>query len=397
MTRKEFIRLSTLLGIGMPFLGTTTSCTKNDLIAPFEVNFSGKVLIIGAGAAGLTAGYILKRHHIDFEILEASSIYGGRVKGIKDFVDFPIDLGAEWIHDRPDILSRIISNGEVEGNVELINYSPEELYVWRDGDLKKRNLFTNFYGEYKFKNSGWFDFFETFIVPSVRDQIVLNSPILEIDYSSDKVHLTNTTGDTFEGDRVIVTVPLNMLRNNSIQFIPEYPAKKVNALENVPMPDGIKVFIEFKEKFFPDILAFGTLIDFVNDSEGERIYYDAAFRKDTDRHVLGLFSVGPEATTYTEIKTDSQLIEYILDELDEIFDGQARQHYIQHVVQNWSKEPYIMGSYSHYDNDGDKEILTEPIDDLVYFAGEAYAPEAYSTVHGACESAYVAVEQILAG
>jgi monoamine oxidase len=44
-----------------------------------------------------------------------------------------------------------------------------------------------------------------------------------------------------------------------------------------------------------------------------------------------------------------------------------------------------------------RKSLRNQLMTLVYFAGEAYAPEAYSTVHGACESAYVAVEQILAG
>ena len=56
MTRKEFIQMSALLGIGLPFLSIfLESCDKDDidLYPEFEVNFNGKVLIIGAGAAGL--------------------------------------------------------------------------------------------------------------------------------------------------------------------------------------------------------------------------------------------------------------------------------------------------------------------------------------------------------
>ena len=56
------------------------------------------VLIIGAGVAGLTAGHILEQHGISLEILEASETFGGRLKKTDDFADFPIDLGAEWIH-----------------------------------------------------------------------------------------------------------------------------------------------------------------------------------------------------------------------------------------------------------------------------------------------------------
>ena len=56
------------------------------------------VLIIGAGAAGITAGHLLAERGVDFEILEASSTHGGRVRKVDDFVDFPIDIGGEWIH-----------------------------------------------------------------------------------------------------------------------------------------------------------------------------------------------------------------------------------------------------------------------------------------------------------
>jgi len=83
MTRKEFIEKSLLMGIGLPFLSSTflQSCSKDDSIFPkFQTNFSGKVIIVGAGAAGLAAGYLLKRYGVDFEIIEAASVYGGRLK-----------------------------------------------------------------------------------------------------------------------------------------------------------------------------------------------------------------------------------------------------------------------------------------------------------------------------
>ena len=51
--------------------------------------FDGKVIIIGAGAGGLSAGYLLQQQGIDFEILEASASYGGRMRINTDFADFP--------------------------------------------------------------------------------------------------------------------------------------------------------------------------------------------------------------------------------------------------------------------------------------------------------------------
>ena len=47
--------------------------------------FKGKVIIIGAGAGGLSAGYLLAQQGTDFEILEASENYGGRIKINQEF------------------------------------------------------------------------------------------------------------------------------------------------------------------------------------------------------------------------------------------------------------------------------------------------------------------------
>ncbi len=399
MDRKEFIKTCSALGLGAYlFPSLLTGCSpEEDSYPEFDVNFSGKVLIVGAGAAGITAGYVLNQYGIDFEIIEAAPVYGGRVKEISGFADFPIDLGGEWIHTDATILSTLINDSSVDAKIDIINYSPETLYLWNNNKLKKRNFFSNFYGELKFKSTTWFSFFDNYMMPAIGNRITLNSPVTAIDYSTDKVRVTNTNNDIFEGDRLILTVPLTILKQNRIDFTPALPASKIAALDEIYMPDGIKVFMEFSERFYPDITYEGGLADVINGDEGEKIYYDAAFGKDTNRNILGLFSVGSPSTRYTSIATDEELVQYILNELDEMFDGKASRHYIKHVTQNWSKEPYIGGSYTHGDNSSAAPILKESLDGKVYFAGETYAPEDYATVHGAAQSAYVAVEQILKG
>ena len=158
----------------------------------------------------------------------------------------------------------------------------------------------------------------------------------------------------------------------------------------------IKVFIEFKEKFYPDILLFGNILDALGNTE--KIYYDAAFRKNSNRNILGLFTVQDLASEYTNLNSDDEIINYILDELDTIFDGKARTNYLNHVIQNWSNEPYILGSYSDSFNGRTETIMNSilnPIDDKVYFAGEALSFNNQSTVHGACESAYQVIQNML--
>ena len=113
---------------------------------------------------------------------------------------------------------------------------------------------------------------------------------------------------------------------------------------------------------------------------------------------MGLFNVGESASEFTNLDSDDAIISAVLAELDEMFDGKASQTYQKHITQNWSAEPYIRGSYSHYGGNYSSimETIADPLENKVYFAGEALNLNGdYSTVHGAGESAYLALEKLL--
>lgn len=64
---------------------------------------------------------------------------------------------------------------------------------------------------------------------------------------------------------------------------------------------------------------------------------------------------------------------------------------------NWSRDPFSYGSYSFVAKGAEKKhhtILAEPIDDRLFFAGEATHPDYNSTVHAAYESGLIAAEAI---
>lgn len=87
-TRREFIKQASLLTGGM--------LIANSSLAGFNIGKKPKVIIIGAGFAGLAAAYALQKKNIDFIILESRKRTGGRVFSY-DMDDLTIELGAEWV------------------------------------------------------------------------------------------------------------------------------------------------------------------------------------------------------------------------------------------------------------------------------------------------------------
>ena len=72
------------------------------------------VIVIGAGAAGLVAAADLAAHGLSVIILEARERVGGRIYTLNDLgQQFPIELGAEFIHGRPSEISDVLRHGKI--------------------------------------------------------------------------------------------------------------------------------------------------------------------------------------------------------------------------------------------------------------------------------------------
>ncbi len=386
MTRKEFIKMCGMLGIGLPLQASFSGCEKQEP----AISSDEKVIIIGAGAAGLTAGYLLAQKGVEFEILEASSVYGGRMKRTADFADFPIPLGAEWLHVERDVFREIVNDDSVQIDVATTPYDNDNDYgLFQGTRISPRQV--GFTIDQKFINATWFDFFEQYIVPSVRSKINYGQVVESVDYSGERVQVVTAT-ETLQADAVIITVPLKMLQKKSIAFSPALPDDKQDAIDRATVWDGYKAFIEFSEKFYPTFVAFET----TPETAGQKLYYDAAYGQNSDRKILGLFTVGVESAPYLQ-RTGSDLIDYMLNELDLIFDNQASTHYVKHTFQNWNAEPYINGAYL-FDHEDWRRVRTlgQSVGNKLFFAGEAYTTgDDWGSVHTAARSALRAVRELV--
>ncbi|MBK9013876.1 MAG: FAD-dependent oxidoreductase [Saprospiraceae bacterium] len=103
MKRRRFLQR---LGYSMPAAFTLpallSSCGNkgkdDDGITPVNKFKDYTVVIVGAGAAGLYAGWYLQERGFNVKILEASGRVGGRIRHLSGFADFDVELGAEEIH-----------------------------------------------------------------------------------------------------------------------------------------------------------------------------------------------------------------------------------------------------------------------------------------------------------
>lgn len=387
MNRREFTKVCSLLGISIPLMGIQLP------IAPSTTpsKFNGTVIIIGAGAAGLTAGYLLKQLGIDFRILEASDHYGGRMISTRSFADFPISLGGEWLSTDPSILQEIVNDTSTPVDVEIKSYDAAKDKTLWEGEMISLKQ-SGMKGEQKFVNSSWHEFFEAYIVPSVKDRIRYNTVVKSIDYTdSDSIEIM-ANGEALLADRVIFTAPVRMLQLDNIHFNPPLPKYQQRAIQEVKVWEGCKAFIQFSERFYPTF----TQLDVKPKSAGDRMYYDAAYGQDTQQHVLGLFAVGDGSKDFIELSSE-EVIRPILAELDDIFDGKASKYYVKHLFQNWSKEPFIRGTYIN-DQESWRTVrdLGTPLDNKVFFAGTSYtAGDNWGYVHTAAQSAKRAVTAIV--
>lgn len=354
-----------------------------------------RVIVVGAGAAGLTAAYHLVRSGVDVVVLEASGRWGGRVMRSSGFASVPLDLGAEWIHDDPTILGEMIGMGSDTLGIETLEYRPDTYKFWHKGRLRDFNLLRHAYAEVKFVKTTWYGFFERFVHTVVKDTVRLNYPVTAIELNDAGVVVHGQGGQNLDAECVLVTVPISMLQREQISFSSEAVNTRLKNLRDIEFGVGFKAFLKFQERFYPDMLLEGSRLDALSYGWNMKTYYDAAFGKPTDENILGLFTAWDNPIPRARMD-NTRLLEDVLRELEEMFGAVVRRSFMSAKVQNWTREPFIAGSYS-MTNEGDLEIydILSPVEGKLFFAGEALGGDAQSTVQGAAFSAIDAVERIL--
>lgn len=220
------------------------------------------------------------------------------------------------------------------------------------------------------------------------NRIRLNSPVVSIDYSLDKLVVATASGEKFTANKVVCTVPVAVLQRNLIAFVPTLPQNKLIAIESIKMDAGMKVIMKFDRKFWDD-----EVFSIV----GKRYeYWVTGYRRSPQSNILTAFIMGSKAKSLS--RSQRPIVKTVLKDLEATFEINLEGKLVDHYVQDWLQEPYIGGAYS-YPSPGSerfRKILASPVDGKLFFAGEATHYEGHNaTVHGAMETATRVVEEII--
>ena len=280
-----------------------------------------------------------------------------------------------------------------------------------DEDLKRLNYYVHLvtaleYGaDAKDLSLWWWDQDEEFggeevIFPGGYNQISdglakgldiqLGEIVKVIRYGADGVEVETSQGN-YVADKAVVTFPLGVLKQASVTFEPPLPGSKQEAIDRLGMGVLNKVYLKFPEAFW-DVDV--ETISYLGESLGEWCDW-LNFLPFTDQPVLMAFHGGDKGFELEDL-SDDEIIAGAMQTLRVMF-GNDIPEPEGVLITRWGKDPFSLGAYSHippFASGDDYDTLAEPVDDVLFFAGEATSREYPSTVHGAYLSGLRAAEEM---
>jgi len=400
------------------------------------------VAIIGAGAAGLGAAHALKDSGLSCVVLEARDRVGGRGHTIMAAPGITFDLGCGWLHSANE-------NSFVKIAEELGFEINKTLPPWRERAYGKafpqeeradfiRSLDEVFQRMHDAAKTGrdapadtclepgnrWnpmIDAISTYINGCELDRVSIldfdayedtnvnwrvrrgygalmaaygaplplafNCAVTLIDHSAKRVRIETSLG-ALTADKVIITVPTNLIADETIRFHPALP-DKVDAAANLPLGLADKVMLAL--------------------DDAEALPSEGNLRAATMRTEMGTYHLRPfgqpciegffggRFAKQLEDAGDGAIAAHSIDEIVSFLGNDFRRKLKPLKESRWAHDPFARGSYSHAlpGHSGKRAVLAAPVDGRLFFAGEATSPNFFSTAHGAHDSGVRAAREVL--
>lgn len=416
-------------------------------------------IIIGAGAAGLMAAYELVKKKKHILILEARDRIGGRIYTLlPNGFSTSAQAGAEFIHGEAKLTSKLLKAAamrsvETEGEMyqlrrgqliqrdffdnewevlleELENVKSDMPFVKFLNDKFPKEKYPDFYESIQkfvegynaanmndvstlalkkewsanenpkqYRPVGGYGNLMNYMAETIKKQdgiLRLSQQVTEVQIKSGRAEVTTATGNQFESESVVITIPVSLLQKGSIKFTPALPQYEA-AAKDIGFGSVIKFLFEFKEPLWENSSSRSfTKMQFAFSDAAVPTWWSQLPDK---RSLLTGWLGGPGVK---ELKQDKDFlfdkatlsIAYILNMPQQEIHKQIQAWHIE----NWLVDQFSFGAYSYakMETNEARKILREPVENVLYFGGEALSDEAATgTVESALSSGKEIAEKIL--
>ena len=202
-----------------------------------------------------------------------------------------------------------------------------------------------------------------------------------------------------EASRIIVTVPAGVLQRDAISFTPKLPPDKAEAISSIPMGPVVKVVLRFSTAFWAGMKN-GSLADAAFFLARTTAFPAFWTTYPIVSPLIAAWAGGPRATQFRN-EDENAIVMRALADLAYVFEmpkSEIAARLEAAYFHDWQRDPFAAGAYSYVrvGGSGARERLAEPVDDTLFFAGEATAAAGEAgTVAGALRSGYAAAAAIL--
>jgi monoamine oxidase len=432
LSRRSFLTASAALATGPAFAAGTAATPPVD------------VVIVGAGAAGIAAARRITAAGRKLVVIEAADHVGGRCVTDTRTFGVPYDRGAHWIHapdfnplmrltvrrglevypapagqkvrigrryaregEQEDFLAlqvranRGIADAARKGDGACAQALPNDLGDWRPAidfvlgpfgcgkDLTQ--VSTVDFAKSLERNTDSFcrQGLGTLIASLAEGVPVrLSTPATAIDMRRGVV--VETPSGPISAHTVIVTVSTNVLASGAIKFTPELPKRQADALGKLSLGSYDHIALELAGnplRFEADELVF----------EKSTSARTAAILANVSGTHLCLIEVGGSFGRELSANGEAAMVNFAADWLTELYGNDVKKAIKRSQATRWNHEPRTLGAFSAAapGGQGARRILMEPLQNTVWFAGEAAHETLWGTVGGAWESGERAADAVL--
>lgn len=258
-------------------------------------------------------------------------------------------------------------------------------------------------GDSSFRLIEGYDAIPKYLLRRVRDAIRFSSVVERVEWSKDGVKAgvrSDLTGrrETIEARRIVVTVPLGVLQAGDITFDPE-PTDHLRAAKRMCFGQVFRMILRFERRIWEENEELADAGFMLSDEAVFPTWWTPLpFREP----LITGWSAGRKSDPLLE-HTERCVLKSAIERLARITsveEGKYQAALSGVYFHDWSRDPFARGAYSYLPVGGIplREALASPLEDTLYFSGEATELNGHgATVHGAIASGRRAARQILDG